>query len=94
MLEMAATIEGHPDNVAAAVLGGLQLVVSEVYMESGDYITRETIFQRAAKQGARSLLVASKDKLRRLLGDGVTLSISSEEPPAWLVSAVIPWASG
>lgn len=29
LLEMAATIEGHPDNVAAAVLGGLRLVVSE-----------------------------------------------------------------
>jgi homoserine kinase len=29
LLEMAATIEGHPDNVAAAVLGGCQLVVSE-----------------------------------------------------------------
>ena len=29
LLEMAATIEGHPDNVAAAVMGGLQLVVSE-----------------------------------------------------------------
>ena len=29
LLEMAATIEGHPDNVAAAVLGGLQLVVTE-----------------------------------------------------------------
>ena len=28
-LEMAATIEGHPDNVAAAVLGGLRLVVSD-----------------------------------------------------------------
>ncbi len=28
LLEMAATIEGHPDNVAAAVLGGLQLVLS------------------------------------------------------------------
>ena len=29
LLEMAATIEGHPDNVAAAVLGGLQLVVAD-----------------------------------------------------------------
>lgn len=29
LLEMAATIEGHPDNVAAAVLGGLQLVLAE-----------------------------------------------------------------
>ena len=28
LLEMAATIEGHPDNVAAAVLGGMQLVIS------------------------------------------------------------------
>jgi homoserine kinase len=27
LLEMAATMEGHPDNVAAAVLGGLRLVV-------------------------------------------------------------------
>lgn len=29
LLEMAATIEGHPDNVAAAVHGGLRLVVTE-----------------------------------------------------------------
>ncbi len=29
LLEMAATIEGHPDNVAAAVMGGLQLVVTQ-----------------------------------------------------------------
>ncbi|HAA94162.1 MAG TPA: homoserine kinase [Dehalococcoidia bacterium] len=29
LLEMAATIEGHPDNVAAAVMGGMQLVILE-----------------------------------------------------------------
>ncbi len=29
LLERAAHLEGHPDNVAAALLGGLQLVVSE-----------------------------------------------------------------
>ena len=29
LLEMAVTIEGHPDNVAASVLGGLRLVVAE-----------------------------------------------------------------
>jgi homoserine kinase len=29
LLEMAATLEGHPDNVAAAVLGGLRLVVTD-----------------------------------------------------------------
>ena len=29
LLDMATTIEGHPDNVAAALLGGLQLVVAD-----------------------------------------------------------------
>lgn len=29
LLEMAATIEGHPDNVAAAIHGGMRLVVME-----------------------------------------------------------------
>ncbi|MEC9272974.1 MAG: homoserine kinase [Chloroflexota bacterium] len=29
LLEMAATIEGHPDNVAAAVFGGMQLVIMD-----------------------------------------------------------------
>ena len=29
LLEMAATIEGHPDNVVAALRGGLQLVVTD-----------------------------------------------------------------
>ncbi|MSQ15971.1 MAG: homoserine kinase [Dehalococcoidia bacterium] len=35
LLEMAATLEGHPDNVAAAVLGGFQLVVS-MELRSGE----------------------------------------------------------
>ncbi len=35
LLEMAATIEGHPDNVAASVMGGLQLVVTSA-KESGE----------------------------------------------------------
>ena len=60
----------------------------EYYMESGDFIESETMFQRATRQGARSLLVTAKDKLRRLLGDGVTLSVSSEQPPQWVVDAV------
>ena len=58
---------------------------AEVYMESGEYIMAETIFQAAQKQGARSLLVTAKDKLRRLLGDGTTLSFSSEQAPDWVV---------
>lgn len=61
---------------------------SEVYMESGEYIQTETMFERASRKGARSLLVTSKDKLRRLLGAGATLSISSEEPVDWVAQAV------
>ena len=60
----------------------------EAYMESGDYVEAETMFQRAGKVGARSLLVTAKDKLRRLLGDGATLSVSSEEPAPWVVNGV------
>ena len=71
---------------------------AEVYMESGEFVCAETMFQRAARQGARSLMVSSKDKLRRLLGDsetpagagagGPTLAFSSEQAPSWVVDAV------
>ena len=60
----------------------------EFYMESGEFLRAETMFQRASACGLRSLLVTAKDKLRRLLSDGVTVSISSEEPPGWVVSGV------
>ena len=60
----------------------------EVYMESGEFIQAKTMFQLATEQGARSLLVTAKDKLRRLLGDGVTLSVSSEQPPDWVATGV------
>jgi phosphonoacetate hydrolase len=61
---------------------------AEVYMESGEYVQAETMFQRATRLGARSLLVSSKDKLRRLLADGPTLSFSSEQPLEDAVRAV------
>ena len=57
---------------------------SELYMESGEFIKTETMFQRAEAQGARSLLVTAKDKLRRLLSNGATLTVSSEQPPEWV----------
>lgn len=60
----------------------------EFYMESGEFLRAETMFQRAAAAGMRSLLVTAKDKLRRLLSDGATVSISSEEPPGWVVDGV------
>jgi len=58
--------------------------VSEYYMESGEFVKSETMFQRAQARGARSLLITAKDKLRRLLSDGPTLSVSSEQPTQWV----------
>ena len=58
----------------------------EIYMESGEYILAETMFQRATKLGKRSVLVTSKDKLRTLLSDGATITVSSEQAPEWVVA--------
>ena len=60
----------------------------EIYMESGEFILAETFFQRAARMGATSILSTSKDKLRTLLSDGATLSVSSERAPQWAVEAI------
>ncbi len=60
----------------------------EIYMESGEYILAETFFQRASRTGARTILSTSKDKLRTLLSDGASESISSERAPQWAVDAV------
>ena len=56
-------------------------------MESGEFICSETIFAQCRRQGGRSLLAASKDKLRRLLGDDTDLAFSSESPTTQAVSA-------
>ena len=60
----------------------------EHYMESPEYLRSETMFQLATGKGMRSLLVTAKDKLRRLLSDGTTVSVSSEQPPDWVVNGV------
>lgn len=62
----------------------------EVYMESGEYILSETLFQKATAMGMRSALVTAKDKLRTLLSDGATVAVSSERPPRSVVEAVGP----
>ena len=59
----------------------------DIYMESGEYILSETLFQRASKMGARTILSTSKDKLRTLLSDGADVAISSEQAPVWAVKA-------
>ncbi len=60
----------------------------EHYMEAGDLVESPNMFQRAQAVGARSLLVTAKDKLRRLLSNGATLSVSSEQPPEWVAQGV------
>ena len=62
----------------------------EVYMESGEYILSQTLFQKGAAAGMRSALVTAKDKLRTLLSDGATVAVSSERPPESVVQAVGP----
>ena len=59
----------------------------EQYVESGDFICSDTIFDQCRGNGGRSLLAASKDKLRRLLGAGTDLAFSSEQPTADAVAA-------
>ena len=62
----------------------------EVYVESAEYIGSQSMFARAAELGMTSLVVTSKDKLRTLVGVDATTSVSSEQPPGWVVDAVGP----
>ena len=59
----------------------------EQYVESGEFILSDTIFDLCRRNGGRSLLAASKDKLRRLLGAGTDLAFSSEQPTEKAVAA-------
>ncbi len=52
----------------------------EQYVESGEFIRSDTIFDLCRRNGGQSLLAASKDKLRRLLGGAAHLAFSSEQP--------------
>ena len=61
---------------------------TETYMESGQFIEADTLFERAAHVGARSLLVTAKDKLCNLLGHETFVSASAERPPYWLTDEV------
>ncbi len=59
----------------------------EQYVESGEFIRSDTIFDQCRRNGGRALLAASKDKLRRLLGAGTDLAFSSEQPTPAAVAA-------
>ncbi|MFQ5934318.1 MAG: alkaline phosphatase family protein, partial [Dehalococcoidia bacterium] len=60
----------------------------EAYLESGEYVLAETVFQRATRRGRSSALVTSKDKLRTLIGEGATIAFSSERPIEEAVKAL------
>ena len=62
----------------------------EAYLESSEFVLAESMFQRAEAQGKTSILATLKDKLRTLLAAGVTVSVSSERPPDWVVEGVGP----
>ena len=62
----------------------------ELYVESAKYIRSQSMFSRAAELGMTSVVVTSKDKLRTLVGVDATMSVSSEQPPDWVVDAVGP----
>jgi len=61
---------------------------SEVYMESANFITAETILEKASKRGLRTALVTAKAKLLTLLNKGAQVAFSAEEPPTWVVKKV------
>jgi phosphonoacetate hydrolase len=58
------------------------------YMESAEFLTRETLFERAKRMGLSTALFTSKVKLKRLLARGADLAVAGEDPPAELVAKV------
>jgi phosphonoacetate hydrolase len=60
----------------------------EIYMESAEYILAETMFEKAARLGKKSVVVTSKDKLRTLLNRGPDITVSSERPLDWIVEGI------
>lgn len=61
-----------------------------VYVESPEFVMTETIFQRIKSMGMRSVLLTSKDKLKRMLEPGTDFSFSAETPPREVIEAVGP----
>jgi len=60
----------------------------EVYMESPRFIREESILERLAGRGLKTALLTSKDKLRRLLNRGASISFSAERPVPWVTEKI------
>ena len=60
------------------------------YMESAEYLTRETLFEEAKRLGMSTALFTSKVKLKRLLARGADIAVAGEDPPAAFVAQVGP----
>lgn len=50
------------------------------YLEDAAFLCAPTIFERAARQGVRSVLLTCKAKTTRILGQGVDLAVAAEAP--------------
>jgi phosphonoacetate hydrolase len=55
------------------------------YMNSGDLIRVETLFQRAERCGVRAGILSAKRKTLELFHKGVALAATAEDPPTDLV---------
>ena len=62
----------------------------EDYMESGDLLLAPTLFGYAARKGAKSALLSSKEKAVSLLVRGAELVLAAEDPSAEWVQRLGP----
>ncbi len=60
------------------------------YMESPEFLLAENLFQKSARSGLKSAVFTSKNKLKLMLEQGASFSVSAENPAPGLVSAVGP----
>lgn len=58
---------------------------TEVYMESSEFVLKETMFRSMAKRGKRAVLLTAKDKLKTLIQDGAAVAESAERPSRWII---------
>jgi phosphonoacetate hydrolase len=56
------------------------------YMEDSRFLLTPTLLARVTAAGGKAALLTAKKKTASLLGDGATLVIAAEEPPAELVA--------